>query len=158
MTQSLKKRIEENIKEALKAGETQKISVLRMVNAAIHNREIQLLRKDQGLSDEEVLEVIRSEVKKRRDSVEEFTKGNRPELAAKEQKEMEILSVYLPPELSDEELERILKDGIRETGAKNKADFGKVMKVSMPVLKGKASGERVSAILNRLLGPALLDK
>ncbi len=151
MGQALKKTIEERIKEAMKSGDAGRLSVLRMVLSAIRNREIQLLKKDAGLSDEEVLEVIRSEVKKRKDSIEEFTKGNRPELAEKEKTEMGMLVGYLPPELPDEELERILKDGIREIGAKTKADFGKVMKVSMAVLKGKASGERISAILNQLL-------
>ncbi len=152
MTQDLQKQIEGDIKEAMIAKEAEKLSVLRLALAAVHNRAIQLLRKEQGLSDEEVLEVLRSEAKKRRDSIQEFLKGNRPDLAQKEQREAEILSKYLPPELSDVELERILKDGIRETGAASKADFGKVMKVAMPVLKGKASGERVSDVLNRLLG------
>lgn len=152
MTQSLKKKIEEDLKEALKSSDALRLSVLRMVSSAVHNKEIQLLRKDQGLSDEEILEVLRSEVKKRKDSAGEFLKGNRPDLAQKEKAEIEILSVYLPPELSDEELIRVLKGGIREADAKSQADFGKVMKAVMPVLKGKASGERISTFLTRLLG------
>ncbi len=151
MGETLRKIIDKNLKEAMKSGERTRLSVLRMLTAAICNKEIQLLKKDQGLSDDEVLEVIRSEVKKRRDASEEFRKGNRPELAENENKEMEILSGYLPPELSDAELERILKEGIREAGAKGKSEFGRVMKISMPVLRGKASGERISRILNRLL-------
>ncbi|OGF68780.1 hypothetical protein A3H65_03080 [Candidatus Giovannonibacteria bacterium RIFCSPLOWO2_02_FULL_45_14] len=149
---TLAKKIEEEIKIAMKAGEALKVSTLRMVQSAIKNKEIQLLKKDAGLSDEEIGDVIKSEAKKRKDSIEEFTKAGRTELAEKEKAEMEILKVYLPAEISDEDLERILKDGIREAGATREKDFAKVMKASMPILKGKASGDRVSAALKKLLG------
>lgn len=144
--------IREDLKTALKGGDAFRSSVLRMALAAVSNKEIQLLKKGVGLSDKEVEEVIRAEVKKRKDAAAEFSKGGREDLAVKETKEAEVLSAYLPPELSDEEIERIVKDGIREAGATSKADFGKVMKTVMPVLKGKASGDRISAILGKLLG------
>ncbi len=149
---ALKQQLEEDVKQALKAGNGFKTSVLRMTQSAVHNREIRLLKKEAGLSDEEILEVIKGEVKKRRDAAGEFTKGGREELAAKELKEAELLSAYLPPEISDEELERILKEGIREAGAADAKDFGKVMKTAMPVLKNRASGDRISGALKKLLG------
>ncbi|MEK7162593.1 MAG: GatB/YqeY domain-containing protein [Patescibacteria group bacterium] len=149
---NLQKRIEEDLRAALKAREQLKLSVLRMAQSAIHNKEIQLLKKETGLSDEEVVEVLKSEVKKRKDASGEFEKAGRPDLAAKEKSEAEMLAVYLPAEISDEDLERILKDGIREAGASGQKDFGQVMKTVMPILKGKASGERISVILKKLLG------
>ena len=149
---NLQKRIEEDLRAALKASEQLKLSVLRMAQSAIHNKEIQLLKKETGLSDEEVVEVLKSEVKKRKDASGEFEKAGRPDLAAKEKSEAEMLAVYLPAEISDEDLERILKDGIREAGASGQKDFGQVMKTVMPILKGKASGERISVILKKLLG------
>lgn len=152
MAESLKQRIEEDLKRALKAKEELKISTLRLAQSAAHNREIQLLKKETGLSDSEIVEVLQHEVKKRRDAAEEFHKAGREDLAEKEKKEAEILSVYLPAEISDEDLERILREGIREAGASGEKDFGKVMKVAMPLLKGKASGERISSFLKRLLG------
>ncbi|HBT81502.1 hypothetical protein A2757_02810 [Candidatus Giovannonibacteria bacterium RIFCSPHIGHO2_01_FULL_48_47] len=156
---NLQKRIEEDLRAALKASEQLKLSALRMAQSAIHNKEIQLLKKETGLSDEEVVEVLKGEVKKRKDASAEFEKASRADLADKEKREAELLAVYLPAEISDEDLERILKDGIREAGlprgkagASGPKDFGQVMKTVMPVLKGKASGERISAVLKKLLG------
>lgn len=149
---TLAKKIEEELKIAMKAGEALKVSTLRMVQSAIKNKEIQLLKKETGLSDAEIEEVIKSEVKKRRDAADEFAKGGRTELAQKEKTEMEMLKKYLPAEISDEDLERILKEGIREVAAVSEKDFPKVMKVSMPILKGKATGDRISAVLKKLLG------
>ena len=151
MTDGLGKKIEEELKVSMKAGEALKVSTLRMAQSAIKNKEIALLKKDTGLSDEEIGEVIKSEVKKRRDAADEFAKGGRAELALKEKAEIEILRVYLPAEISDEDLERILKDGIREVAAAGEKDFAKVMKVSMQILKGKASGDRISTVLKKLL-------
>ncbi|MEK9166559.1 MAG: GatB/YqeY domain-containing protein [Patescibacteria group bacterium] len=143
--------LRDDLKTALKGGDAFRSSTLRMAIAAALNKAIQLLKKDIGLSDEEVAEVVRVEVKKRKDAAAEFAKGGREDLAEKEMKEAGILSVYLPPEMADEEVERVIKEGIRETGATTKADFGKVMKTVMPVLKGKASGDRISEILGKLL-------
>ena len=151
MAEELTGAIRDNLKTALKERDAFRASVLRMALAAVSNKEIQLLKKGVGLSDEEVREVIRAEVKKRKDAAAEFSKGGREDLVVKETKEAELLSAYLPPEMSDEEIARIVKEGIREAGATSKADFGKVMKTVMPVLKGKASGDRISAILAGLL-------
>ncbi len=141
----LKHTIEENLQAAMKSSEREKTSTLRMLIAALHNKEIALRKKDIGLSDEEVLDVIRSEVKKRKDAAEEFTRGRREDLAAKERAETALLTAYLPPELSQEEVARIVTESIRAVGATSRNDFGAVMKEAAAVLKGRASGDRVAA-------------
>ncbi|OGF83033.1 hypothetical protein A3B18_02465 [Candidatus Giovannonibacteria bacterium RIFCSPLOWO2_01_FULL_46_13] len=149
---TLREKLDQDLKSAMKAGEALKVSTLRMAQSAVKNKEIQFLKKETGLSDGEIIDVLKSEVKKRRDAVEEYGKAARTDLAKKEQEELEILAEYLPAEISDEDLERILKDGIRVAAAQDEKDFGKVMKVAMPILKGKASGDRISNMLKKLLG------
>lgn len=151
MAENLKSKIAEDRKNALKSGNSTRLSTLRMLTAAITSKEIELRKKDVGLSDEEVLGVIAAEAKKRKDSVAEYAKGGREDLAKKEEAELKILQEYLPPELPDDELLRVILAGIREAGAKSEADFGKVMKIVMPTLKNKASGDRISATLRREL-------
>lgn len=148
---NLKDKIAEDQKNALKKGDPLRLSTLRMLSAAVANKEIELRKKDVGLSDQEVLGVISSEAKRRKDAVYEYKKGGREDLAQKEEAELKILQSYLPPEISDEDLRRIIKDGIREAGDKN---FGKIMKVIMPILKGKASGDRISEALKEELSKA----
>jgi hypothetical protein len=148
----LNTKIKEDLKEAMRAAQTTRISTLRMLLSAIHNKEIELGKKETGLTDEEVMDVIRSETKKRRDAIEGFEKGNRAELAAQEKEELKILEAYLPPEISDEELLAVAKKGIADAGASGLADFGKVMKIIAPLLKGKASGNRIAAAVKKELG------
>lgn len=148
---TLKQKIVDDQKSALKSGQKEELSALRMLSAAISNKEIDLRKKDIGLSDEEVIGVISSEVKKRKDATEEYKKAGREESAKKEEFELSLLKKYLPPEISDEDLKRIVQDGIRETGATSAADFPKVMKSIMPTLKGKASGERISEAVKKEL-------
>ena len=150
--ESLKQKLSNDLKTALKSGDSTRLSTLRMLSAAIANKEIELRKKDIGLSDEEVLEAISSEARRRKDSIAEYEKAGRLELAKKEHDEFIILQLYLPPEIAEDELARIVKEGIRESGAASEKDFGKVMKVIMPVLKGKASGDRISAVLKKELG------
>ncbi|KKT39800.1 hypothetical protein A2W54_04020 [Candidatus Giovannonibacteria bacterium RIFCSPHIGHO2_02_43_13] len=145
--EGLKKQLSDDLKSALKKGEALRVSTLRMVSSSIANKEIELRKRDIGLSNQEVLDVISSEAKKRKDAAEGFKKGGRAELAEKEMEELSILKTYLPPEISDEDLLRIIKDGIREAGTTDVKDFAKVMKVIMPTLKGKASGDRISRAL-----------
>ena len=145
--EGLKKQLSDYLKSALKKGEALRVSTLRMVSSSIANKEIELRKRDIGLSNQEVLDVISSEAKKRKDAAEGFKKGGRAELAEKEMEELSILKTYLPPEISDEDLLRIIKDGIREAGTTDVKDFAKVMKVIMPTLKGKASGDRISRAL-----------
>lgn len=150
--ENLKQKLSADLKEALKAKQELVTSALRMAISAIGNKEIELRKKDIGLSDEEVVVVLSSEVKKRKDAIREFENGGRADLADKEKAEMAVLAKYLPAELPDEEVLRIVRDGIREAGAAGTSDFSKVMKVVMPILKGRADGERVSALVKEALG------
>jgi len=163
--EALKKQISEDLKSAMKKGDVLRVSTLRMVASAVANKEIELRKRDIGLSDQEVLSVISYESKKRKDAATEFEKGGRKDLAEKEIAELAILKVYLPPEISDDDLMRIIKNGIREAGLpalptgqaggrqerSDSKDFAKVMKVIMPTLKGKASGDRISGVLKEEL-------
>ena len=156
----LKKTIEDQIKQAMKARDEVKLSTLRMLISSIRNREIEKRAKlvkggVEGdvnamaeLNDGETLDAIRSEVKKRRDAIAEYNKANRPELAQKESNELAILQSYLPLELSDEEIEKLLQPLV--AGASEK-DFGKLMGQAMKAVMGRASGDRVGAMVKGLL-------
>ncbi|MFH0803642.1 MAG: GatB/YqeY domain-containing protein [Candidatus Tagabacteria bacterium] len=145
-------KIKGDLKEAMRAAQTTRISTIRMLLSAVHNKEIELGKKETGLTDEEVMDVIRSESKKRRDAIEGFEKGGRPESAQQEKDELAILESYLPPEISDEELLAIVKKGIEDSGATTAADFGKAMKIISPLLKGKAAGSRIASAVKKELG------
>lgn len=147
----LKQKITEDLKQSLKSGDALRLSTLRMLSAAIANKEIELRKKDTGLSDDEVLAVINSEMKKRRDAAAEYKKGGREESAKKEEAEAAILKEYLPPEIPEEELREMIKKAITESGAKDIKDFGKVMKLIMPQVKGRAGGAKISQILKEEL-------
>ena len=144
----LTEQIRANLTESMKARTADRTSTLRMLQAAIKNEQISLGHE---LSDEEALAVIRKGVKQGLDSVEQYTKGNRPDLASKEAAEIEMLKVYLPPELSDAELESGLRDIIASTGAQSKKDMGKVMKEATGRYKGRAEGKKIQEIVSRLL-------
>jgi len=144
-------KIKNDIKNALKQQERRKLSVLKLLSAAITNEEIRLGKKETGLTDEEILKVIKSEAKKRKDSIEAYTKAGRNEMANEEKEELLILGLYLPPEMPDEEIEKIVKEAIKETGAGSMADFGKVMKIAMEKIKGQADGNRVGEIAKKFL-------
>jgi hypothetical protein len=148
---SIIEQINNNIKDAMKNKEVQKLSVLRMLNASFKNEAIALGKKDEGLSDEEAIKVIKKEVKKRKDSVEQYTAGNRPELADKEKKEAEILSAYLPEEMSEEELKKIVVEVISEMGEVAPSQFGLVMKNVMTKTGGQADGGMVSKVVKESL-------
>jgi len=165
---ALKGNIRENLKEAVKNREELKSSVLRLLLAAIFNKEKEKryklskekpelsgeeLEEKSQLNDEEVIEVISSEVKKRKESILEFEKGKREDLVEKEKKELDILQKYLPEQLSEEELQKLAKEAIDKTGAKEIKDMGKVMQEVMPKVKGKADGTLVSKIVKELLIP-----
>ena len=145
---TLTEKIRADLTDAMKARAAEKTSTLRMLQSALKNEQINLKRE---LTDEEALSVIRKSVKQRLDSIEQYTKGNRPELAAKEQSEMEILKVYLPAELSDEELESGLKEIIASTGAQSKKDMGMVMKEATAKYKGRVDGKKIQETVSKLL-------
>lgn len=148
----LSEKIKGDLKDSMKKGEATRISTIRMLISAIHNKEIELIKKEVGLTDEEIMDVIRSESKKRQDAILGFEKGARADLAQQEKDELAILQSYLPPEISDEELISVVKKGITDAGATSAADFGKVMKIISPLLKGKASGNRIAAAVKKELG------
>jgi uncharacterized protein YqeY len=137
------------VKDAMRKKEKARLGVLRMLTAEIKNRRIENQR---DLEDADILQVITRMVKQRNDSAEQFTKGNRPELAAKEKAEISVLETYLPEALPEAELERLVKEAISESQAESKKDMGKVMKVVMPKIAGRADGKAVNQMVARLLG------
>jgi uncharacterized protein YqeY len=145
---TLTERIRAELTESMKARTAEKTSTLRMLQSALKNEQINLGHE---LSDEEAMTVIRKSVKQRQDSIEQYTRANRPELAAKEQSELEMLKTYLPPELSEAELEAGIREIIESTGAQSKKDIGKVMKEATARYKGRADGKTIQGIASRLL-------
>ena len=134
---------------AMKARDAERLSTLRMLQSAFKYQQIE---SGHELSDEEALTVIRKAVKQRLDSIEQYTKGNRPELADKERREMELLKTWLPPELTDEEIEAGIREVVASTGAQSKKDMGKVMKEASARYKGRVDGKKIQEIVSRLLG------
>src|SRR5436305_657610 len=144
----LSDQVRADLTESMKARSAERTSVLRMLQAAIKNEQINVQHE---LADEEVMSVIRKAVKQRQDLIEQYTKGNRPDLASKEASELEILKTYLPPELSDEEIESGVREIIASTGAQSKKEMGKVMKEATARYKGRADGKKIQEIVSRLL-------
>ena len=145
---SLTERIRTDLTAAMKARDAARLSTLRLVQSALKNEQIE---KGHELSDEEAEAVLRRAVKQRQDSVEQYRKGNREDLAAKEEAEIGVLQEYLPQMLSDAETERIVDEAIATTGATSKKDMGKVMKAIMAVHKGRVDGKVVQTVLGRKL-------
>lgn len=161
---SLYDQLNDDYKTAFKTREELKTSVLRMLLAAIKNKEFEKrtklsktekdvakLEKDSQLNDDEVLAVIAAEAKRRKDSIEQYEKGGRPELAKKEKEESEILQAYLPEQMGKDEIRKLVKDAIAKSGATSAQDTGKVMKELMPQVKGKADGGLVNKIVKEEL-------
>lgn len=138
---NLKEKINSEMVSAAKAKDKIKLSAIRMIKSALHNKEIDLKRE---LSDEELLQVLSSIVKQRKDSIEQFKRGGRLELAEKEEKELAIVQFFMPEQLSEEEIETEIEKAIENVGAVSIKDMGKVMKVVMSRLTGKADGKIVS--------------
>ncbi len=141
------------MKDAMRAKNELRLSVLRMLLSTIHNREIEKRAKggEEKLTDEEVVAAIRSEAKKRKDAIAEFEKGGRHDLVDKEASELKILEGYLPQELSDEEIEKIVKEVMAGFGEITQKDFGRIMGEAMKRVRGRADGDRVSAAVRRFL-------
>lgn len=144
----LQQRLRTELKEALRRGDKVRVSVIRLVIAGINNAEI---AQGGPLDDSGVLAVISKEAKRHRESIDAFTKGNRPDLVSKEQAELGVLLEYLPKQASPEEIVAVARQVIAEVGAKGPSDKGKVMSKLMPQLKGKAEGQQVSSIVSELL-------
>lgn len=145
---SLKEQLINDMKEAMKAHDKDRLAVIRMVRGAVRQQEIDGKKE---LGDEDVLAVIGKEVKMRRDSIEEFRKGGREDLVEKTEAEIAVLMPYLPAQLSEEEIRGLVQAAVKQTGAASPKDMGKVMGVLMPKVKGRADGKTVNAIVRSML-------
>lgn len=146
---SLQQRVTDELKSSMMARQAVRTGTLRMLKAALGYAQIE--KKTETLSDTDVMAVIQREAKKRRDSIEEFEKGGRAEMAANEKAELEVLSEFLPKALSPDELEALVRAVIAEVGATSKKDMGAVMKAAQAKVDGRADGKSVSALVSRLL-------
>ena len=146
---SLQDRVSQEIKSAMLAKDADRLGALRMLKSALGYAQIE--RKTESLSDAEVVSIVQKEVKKRRDSVEQFEKGGRPELAAKEAAEIAVLEAFLPKPFSAEELEQLVRATIQELGATSKKDMGPVIKAVQAKAAGRADGKTVSGLVGKLL-------
>ena len=135
---------------AAKAKDKIRLSAIRMLKTSLHNKEISLMR---ALNEAEVLQVLSSMIKQRKDSIEQFAKGGRTDLVEKEEAELKVIQEFMPAQMSDEEVDDVIKKTIEEAGAVSIKDMGKVMKLLMPkltgVADGKVVGEKVKAFLSR---------
>ncbi|MNI07354.1 Yqey-like protein [compost metagenome] len=145
---TLSERLNEDMKQAMKSQDKFRLSVIRMVRASIKNVEIDTKRT---LDDNEVLDILSREIKQRKDSLQEFEKAGRDDLAAGLKEELIILAAYQPQQLTDEEVETIVKRTIEQVGASSKADMGKVMTALMPQVKGLADGKLVNQLVQQFL-------
>ena len=151
----LKQQLSDDLKTAMKARDSDRLTVIRMLRSKLQEREVQLRGKhgpDHQLTDEDVLEVVGSYAKQRRDSIESYRAGGREELATAEEAELAIVQTYLPAQLSEDEVKAIVDEVVAETGAASPADMGKVMKALMPRTKGLADGKSVSRLVRERLG------
>jgi uncharacterized protein YqeY len=144
----LQQRLDDDLKGAIKSSDKLKTSVLRMVKAAIKNKQVE---KNRDLSEEEIFSVILTLSKQRRESIDLFLKGGREDLADKEKQELSILQSYLPSQLNPEELDRLIIEAIQESSAEGVKDMGKVMRLLMSRVKGTADGKTVNQRVKELL-------
>ena len=145
---SLKARLEEEMKRAMKAREEVRLSAIRMLRSAIKNKEIEIGHE---LSDDEVVRVVQTMCKQRKDSIEAFGKGGRQDLVDRESRELEILEGYLPPPVSEADIERVVREVVAETGAKSMKEMGTVMKEALKRLGGAVDGKQVNEAVRRVL-------
>jgi hypothetical protein len=143
----LKDEIYEDLKKAMKAREEVRVRTLRMAIAAIKNKLVD--KKD--LDDEDVIEILTKEAKLRKDSIEEYTKANREDLAQSEREELEIIKEYLPEKMGEDELRTIILDAIEEQNVNSPTGLGLIMKTVMPKVKGRADGKRVNKMVRDIL-------
>jgi uncharacterized protein len=144
-------KIDADLKAAMRSRDADRLSVLRLVKSALTNAAIEKHGSAGGLGDADATAVIRKQVKQRHDSIESFEKGGRPELAAKERKEIEYLSEYLPKPLSDDEILLLVKEAIAEAGATSKAQMGAVMRIATERAAGRVDGKTLSQVVQKVL-------
>lgn len=145
---TIKERLSEEMKSAMKSGEKEKLGYIRNLHAAVRKKEID---ERVELNDEGVIKIITSLVKQRQDSIDQFTKGGRQDLVDKETAELKLLQSYLPAQLSQDDLKKIIDAVVTETGAKTQKDMGAVMKALLPKVAGKADGKLVSQLVTQRL-------
>jgi hypothetical protein len=146
---SLKQKLNDDLRQALKGGDKRRSSVIRLIMSAVHNSEI---AKRASLEDTDILGVIAKEARQRKESIEAFKQGDRQDLVAQEEAELAILNEYLPEQMSRDEIITAARKVIDEVGAQNPHDMGKVMGKLMPQLKGKAEGKVINEVVTELLG------
>ena len=146
---SLQEKIQSDIADAMRSKDNLKLGVLRMMKTAVKNKEVEKMK---ALEEGEVFAVLNSLVKQRKDSVDQFRKGGREDLATKEESEIKVIELYLPAAASEEDIQRAIAEAIQETGASSMKDMGKVMKATQARLAGKtADGSRVSQMVKEKL-------
>ncbi|PWW26530.1 hypothetical protein DFO73_110102 [Cytobacillus oceanisediminis] len=145
---SLLERLNEDMKQAMRNKEKEKLTVIRMIKASLQNEAIKLGKE---LNEEQELTVLSREVKQRKDSLHEFEKAGREDLVEKIRTELQYVELYMPKQLSEEEVSKIVAETVTETGASSKADMGKVMAAIMPKVKGKADGSLVNKLVQQHL-------
>ncbi len=149
---SLKEKLSNDMKAAMKSGEKIRLETLRTLRAALLEKEIEKRGSETGMTPEDELGVLTAAAKKRKESIEMFQKGGRADLVDQESKELAIIQEFLPKQLTEEEVVSVIRSVIVETGGSTPADFGKVMPAAMKQLKGKADGRTVQELVKKLLG------
>jgi uncharacterized protein YqeY len=146
---ALKRKLNDDLKQAMKSGDTDKRNILRLLIAAVNNAEI---AKQGPLDEGDILGLVAKEVKRHQESIDAFKQGNRPDLVAREEAEMAVLLGYLPKQMSRDEIAAAAREVIGAVGARGPGDKGKVMQQLMPKLKGRADGKAINEIVTELLG------
>ena len=145
---TLDEKLQEDLKDAMRKGDRVRRSVIRFLRSRIHDEEI---ARQKPLDDDAVIDVLGKEVRQRQESIEAFTKGNRPELVEKEEAELAMILEYLPEQMSEEEIGALVQNVLQEVGATGPQDMGKVMGKVMPKVRGKAEGRTVSGVVSKHL-------
>lgn len=145
---NLKGQIQQDANKALKERDTKKLSALRLLLSELHNAEIQ---KREELDDEEVIEVVARQVKKWEEAATEYEKAGHNEKASKERFEADLLKLYLPAQMSEEEIKQVIEQAIEQSGASSMKEMGQVMKLVMPKVKGRADGKQVNELVKAAL-------
>lgn len=148
---TLQQRVDSDLKEAMRAKDSTKLAVLRMLKSALKYAAIEKSGPEAELSDAESIQVIRKQAKQRQDSIESFEKGGRAELADKEKEELALLNTYLPQAMSSDELAKVVRETISELGATSKTQMGAVMKALQAKIAGRADGKTLSAEVQKQL-------
>ncbi|NMW22162.1 MAG: GatB/YqeY domain-containing protein [Chlorobiaceae bacterium] len=149
---SLKEKIDQDLKNTMKSGDKDRLNAIRSIRASLLEKEVSIRVAGKAvLSDDQEIEVLVSLAKKRRDAIEQFTAGNRPDLAETERTELSVIEEYLPEPVTDDEIRAVVEDIVTKTGASSMKDIGKVMSESMKALKGKADGTKVQQMVKSLL-------